>query len=293
MTNTTTIAVGCKINLFLYITARRDNGYHELDTLFFPLPKPGDTLELRPGAPKSGLKLTCSKPKLAGENNLVAKAYRKFADRTGFKPDLHVHLVKESPIGAGLGGGSADCAAMLTYLNGQAGNQALGEAELAALAATLGADVPFFLLNTPARATGIGEVLTPVAVDMAGLSLVLITPAVHVSTAWAYQTHDVLGQPSTRPGNIAEDFLTGAGETDSYPIRPGGMALANDFERVVLPAFPELSELKQELASQGAAQAVMSGSGAALFGLFDRREEAEKAKEHFLDRQISAYAFHF
>lgn len=290
----TTIHAGCKINLYLFITGVRDDGYHELDTLFFPLPSPCDTLTIDKGDPGTGLSLTCSDPKLAGESNLVAKAYRAFVQASGFAPDLAVHLDKKSPIGAGLGGGSGDCAAMLKHLNAMADEQALEDSTLAALAAKLGADVPFFLLNTPARATGIGDVLTPVDVDMTGLSLVLLTPQVHISTPWAYKAFDDLGEPTGRPENfLGQKFLTGPGETVSDPIRPAGMGLANDFERVVFPAHPELAGLKEELLSAGAIEAVLSGSGASLFGLFPDRTNAEGVVKELSGWNIPAHAFHF
>lgn len=266
---------GCKLNLHLRILARREDGYHELDTLFYPLREPSDTLnvEVRPSG--EGLRLTCSDPALEGPDNLVARAYAAFAEATGFAPALRARLDKAVPTGAGLGGGSADAAAMLLHLNALAGSLALSVSGLHALAAGLGADVPFFLGPTlagpvPARASGIGEKLVPVDAEetnLAGLNMLLVLPDVAVPTARAYALWD----------KASEERLTGQGLEHRLTPLFSGMWLRNDFEGVVFQGYPQLRRLKERLLAMGAAAALMSGSGSALFGLFRERDAARAA----------------
>lgn len=284
---TRSLAPGCKINLFLRILGRRPDGYHELSTLFFPLPAPGDVLHVEPGPAGSSLRLTCSDPALETDANLVAKAYRAFVAASGLTPDLHVHLDKQVPMGAGLGGGSADAAAMLALLNEAAAptGQALSPVTMASIAARLGADVPFFLLGTPALASGIGEQLQPVQVDLRGQSLLLVCPAAHVPTAWAYTAWDEL--------QAATPSLTPPAERIMDPFCPAAAALANDFETAVLPAYPELRALKQELLREGADQAVMSGSGASFFALYADREAARRAEARHGQQSQAVWLYEF
>lgn len=257
---TTTLRIGCKINLYLEIAGRRPDGYHELRTLFYPIPEPHDSLELEFSG--DGLALTCSEQALETPSNLVARAYEAFAGRTGFRPGVRAHLVKSIPCGAGLGGGSADAAALLGWLNAQAGNMALSGETLAGLAADLGADVPFFLENVPAWGTGIGEHLAPSACDLGGLHLLVAVPAQRVPTAWAYSAWDAAGQ------NGAPGILTSAASTAMRPFCVSGTLIANSFEAVVFPAHPSVRALKERFLSLGASASAMSGSGSAVFGLF-------------------------
>jgi 4-diphosphocytidyl-2-C-methyl-D-erythritol kinase len=281
----TTLRAGCKINLYLEILARREDGYHELRTLFHPLPEPRDTLHVAPAASGAGLRLECDRPGLDGEDNLVARAWRAFAERTGCAPDVSVRLEKRIPLGAGLGGGSSDAAALLGWLNATAAPAAgcapMADEELTALAATLGADVPFFLLARPAWAGGIGERLRPAAVDLADFTLVLVCPDVHVSTAWAYGRWDEL-HPGKDAGREPRDvqgqqtFLTSETREDMSPILHGPR-LFNSFEAAVFPRYPELRAIKERLLAHGAAGALMSGSGASVFALFRDPEAAREA----------------
>lgn len=271
-----------KVNLYLYITGVLDNGYHELDTLFFALDEPRDTLTFLPGTPGSGCTIDCPIPGLSPENNIAFKAYQVFARATGFAPDLLVRIEKHIPTGAGLGGGSSDAATMLRYLNARAQEAALGQDELIQLAAGLGADVPFFIIDTPARATGIGEKLVPESVDFSGLTLVLACPDVHVDTAWAYGAFD--NQDMSSKG-----FLTSA-QTHNTRAAPEATPLFhNDFETVVFRAFPAILKVKELLLQHGASGAAMSGSGASVFALFREVKEAEKAMEHLAAKGVKAY----
>lgn len=257
----------CKVNLVLRITGRREDGYHELETLFLPLPEPHDVLRVTPGEPDRGLLLDCPGVDVPPERNLVHRACTAFAAATGIAPDVRVLVEKHIPSGAGLGGGSSDAAAMLAYLNEHAGAAALTPERLAETALGLGADVPFFLLGRPALAHGVGERLQPVEVDLSGLHLLLLCPSEHVDTAWAYREWDArrLGKPH---GAGLPQVLTGPGEMDTGSLCPWPVCLENDFEAAVFPAFPTLRRYKEELLRLGAAGAVMSGSGASIVAAF-------------------------
>ena len=286
MPTTHRLVAGCKINLYLHITGLLPGGYHSLDTLFFPLAEPHDVLDVTSNSDSKEFELTCSNPALNGDDNLIAQAWRAFGGRTGYRPPMKVHLTKNIPTGAGLGGGSSDAAAILLLLNDLAEDRALSPTELNELAASLGADVPFFLLNQPAKALGIGDQLTPVDMDMRGLTLLLACPNEHVPTGWAYKAWDELhpdgGASLTRPKHAGKG-----------PFCPADMDLANDFEQVVLPAFPRLERFKQELVESGAVKAVMSGSGAAIFGLYANEDAAQTARERLSAMDVTVHVIHF
>lgn len=263
-----------KINLSLRITRRRPDGYHELESLFAPVPGLFDTLEIA-SAPE-GCRLEPGIPGLAAEDNLIYKAWASFGEATGFRPGVRVALTKRIPSGAGLGGGSSDAAAMLLWLNGQAGERALEPAALNALAAKLGADVPFFLIGGPAWATGIGEVLSPVALDLSPFILVLVMPDIHVSTPWAYRRWDELNPEAARQ-NDREELLTIEDHAHMNRSSLSPLKVRNDFEMAVFPEHPRLRRIKETLLGQGAACCAMSGSGSSLFALFREPERALEA----------------
>ncbi len=271
------LRAGCKVNLFLNITGRRPDGYHTLETLFLPLPEPYDLLEIdtRSG---SGLVFYCDDTDLSGPDNTVRKAYERYAAATGFAPSLAVTLRKGIPHGAGLGGGSADAGVFLRHLNElapQHGCSGLDDAALLALAAGIGADVPFFLLNRPALATGVGDALTPVEPPLPGWRLVLVCPPVRVNTAWAFRAWDE--KKTILP---SAETLTRAGDTDTNPL-VHGWHVENSFEPVVFAAYPQLSQIVAKFRTMKATAAAMSGSGSSLFGLFQSAEAAQKAVTAF------------
>ncbi len=275
-----TLKAPAKVNLYLEIKSRRPDGYHELLTLFHHLREPCDILEIEPLKPGRGLVLDCSIPGLRDQDNLIFKAWNGFAQATGFGPDMRVRLVKNIPTGAGLGGGSTDAAAILRFLNGQAGDRALDSGRLNALAASLGADVPFFLMDGPAWATGIGEKLTPADVNLAGLTLLLVCPDVHVSSARAYSDWDkrYANHPETK---AAKGFLTSTGSDNNNPFPNSQLVLFNDFESTVFDAHSELRKIKEKFLLLGACGAVMSGSGSSVFGLFREETTARGAAMEF------------
>lgn len=282
MSATSLLRSGCKVNLDLHITGRRPDGYHELDTLFLPLPEPHDEMHItrREG---TGLTLHCTEPGIDTRHNTLTKAYTLYAETSGFAPGLDITLVKGVPHGAGLGGGSADAAALLAYLD-ELAPAPMGRDELVTIAARIGADVPFFLYDGPCSATGIGERLTPTANPYAGFTLVLACPDVQVSTAWAYRAWDT--QHETRQKTRA--CLT----TESLPDRTSFSReswLHNSFERAVYMTFPELRSLKETLLRQRAAAALMSGSGASVFALYRDKVDADAAVELLRSQGIRVY----
>jgi 4-diphosphocytidyl-2-C-methyl-D-erythritol kinase len=277
------LAAGCKINLFLQIIGRRDDGYHELRTLFYPLPAPCDLLYIMEGEGGVGLSVACDHQDLGGGSNILHKAYSLYVEATGFRPDLAIVLEKRIPMGAGLGGGSSDAAVLLSYLNDAAGTRALREEELVALAAKTGADVPFFLKNEPSLATGIGEVLEPVDVDLEPFELLLLCPNVHVSTVEAYKSWDLLQNDP--------DFLTTVDSGDKKPFCFSDVVLFNSFEPVVFPRYPVLRELKMSMLGLGAACCLMSGSGSSLYALFRSGGERREACL-WLESRAIPYFFH-
>ncbi|MFW5836808.1 MAG: 4-(cytidine 5'-diphospho)-2-C-methyl-D-erythritol kinase [Desulfovibrionaceae bacterium] len=285
-----TITARPKVNLYLEITGVRDDGYHELKTLFYPLPGPLDELQLTRGGPGSGFALECEDEDLCTPSNLVWKAYDAFAAATGFAPDVVCRLVKRIPSGASLGGGSSDAAAMLRWLQEQAGERALDRARLVSLAAKLGADAPFFLGDGPAWATGVGEELTPAEADLSGWSLVLVCPATKVNTAFAYQEWD---RRFAEKGEGAPAILTCDLKRDMGSFCPRLPALLNSLESAVFPVYPGLGRIKEALLSLGASGAMMSGSGSSLFGLFRKRSTAVLAAQRLATARVEAQAHHF
>lgn len=273
------IRTGCKVNLWLRVTGRLENGYHTLDSFFLPLPEPHDTLTISPLPPgtEPGLRFTCSVPELEWEKGTVHKTHDRFAAATGFSPPVSLHLEKGIPMGAGLGGGSADAAAFLLSLNRlakKAGHAGLSPDGLTALAAGIGADVPFFLHNTPARVGGIGEIITPAANPARGMYLLLLCPALHVPTPWAFAAFDALAAQN------AQSNLTFSPGTDRKPFVHEA-CFQNDLEPAVFETYPELTELRTRLLAAGAVSALMSGSGSSLFGLFAEKARARTAMAAF------------
>lgn len=243
-----------KINLGLNIVERRPDGYHNIETVFYPIPL-CDALEIVPSHGTDAT-LTCygNEVNCPVEKNLVMKAYRLLQQRHQLPP-VDIFLYKHIPDGAGLGGGSSDAAFTLSTLNHMF-SLGLGSEELAAHAATLGADCAFFIYNTPMMATGIGDVMSPISVSIEGLTLLLIKPPVSVPTKAAY------AQVTPKPAQVPIPSIL---EQEPQQWRD---ALVNDFEASVFAQYPELAHIKQSLYDAGALYAAMSGSGSSIFGIF-------------------------
>lgn len=245
-----------KINLGLNITEKRPDGYHNLETIFYPIPLE-DALEACPR--KEGLgsySLSQSGLSIEGdaENNLVVKAY-KLLDETYHLPPVDIYLHKHIPSGAGLGGGSADAAFMLKLLN-RMYRLNLTDDQLEAYAARLGADCAFFVRNQPTYAEGIGNIFSPVELSLAGWQLLLVKPNIFVST------RDAFARIRPRhPERNLRDLI-------NQPVESWKDSIINDFEESVFPQFPAIGDIKTELYHLGAVYASMSGSGSSVYGLF-------------------------
>lgn len=249
-----------KINLGLYVTRRRDDGYHDIETIFYPVTF-HDSLEIVP-ATEPQLHLSGLKVGSNIQENLVWKAYQLLQERhPGKIPALNIYLHKAIPMGAGLGGGSADGAFMLSLINNFC-NLHLDKATLAALALELGSDCPFFIYNTPQLATGRGEHMSNISIDLASYSIQLICPKVHVST------RDAFGMMVPKTASFD---LTHLG---TLPVNRWKDTVSNDFEAPVFRQHPVLASIKTQLYQQGAIYASMSGSGSALYGIFPKGSRA-------------------
>ncbi|ACV68129.1 4-(cytidine 5'-diphospho)-2-C-methyl-D-erythritol kinase [Desulfohalobium retbaense] len=279
-------APGCKANLYLRITGQREDGYHELESLFLPLQQPSDQIHFEPGAPGSGLTLTCSDPDLATPSNSIRVAYETFRSVSDKAPDLRIHLDKQVPQGAGLGGGSADAACVLQYLHAHV-CPGLPEQDLQRLALQVGADVPFFLHRQPCWVSGIGERLEPLPVSFAQWRFLVVCPDVSISTGWAYRIWDEMQSAFQI---LRQEDLTSPRHAYRQCCSSGALVLYNSFEQAVFPYFPELGKLKQALLAAGMDACVMSGSGSALVGLTRNAMTLESVCSKLEARRVSFYA---
>ena len=245
----------CKINLGLSILAKRADGYHELETVFYPIAV-SDALEILPAA---NLTMTQSGIAVPGDpaQNLCLKAYHLLKKDFPQLPPVQMHLHKNIPMGAGLGGGSSDGTAALIMLNQQF-DLGLNEQQLIDYASQLGSDCPFFVYNKACHASGRGEILTPINLDLSNYQFLLVHPGVHIATAWAFQQLN----PNTKSESIQSII--------EKPITDWKNTLINDFEAPVFKAEPTLSVIKDQLYQLGAIYASMSGSGSSLFGIFPK-----------------------
>lgn len=245
----------CKINIGLNVVSRREDGYHNLETIFYPVPLYDDirvTSADRDGIHLEGIALDGNP-----DDNLVLRAVRLLRDGGHDVPPVHISLRKNIPSGAGLGGGSSDAACVLKALNSHLG-LGLGTGGMQRMLAGLGADCPFFVECKPVYAEGIGDVFSPVELDLGGWHLVLVKPDEHISTKEAYAS--VRPKPSSSP--LTEDVM--------LPVEEWKGRIANDFEASVFPSHPRVSDIRGRLYSMGASYACMSGSGSTVFGLFRR-----------------------
>lgn len=256
-----------KINLGLNIVNRRSDGYHDIETVFFPIAL-HDAVEIVPAkGTESTLTTYGNSIDCPTEKNLVMKAYRSL-EKEFRLPPVDIYLHKNIPDGAGLGGGSSDAASALLILN-EMFNLNISQQDLAVRASRLGADCAFFIYNTPMMATGIGDILQPIDVKLNEKVLLLIKPDVSVPTAEAYS--------KVTPKKSDYD-LTGL---LTSPIETWHNTLKNDFEPSVFNTHPVLAKIKAQIYDSGAIYASMSGSGSSLFGIFDNANMAENAKSVF------------
>ena len=245
-----------KINLGLNITERRPDGYHNLETVFYPIPL-CDALEITDANKTS---LTISGLNIEGdiEKNLVVKAYRLLEE--DFKlPTIEINLLKKIPCGAGLGGGSSDAAFTIKILN-EKYNLNITEKQQKEYASKLGADCAFFISNKPSYATGIGNILKDINLSLSNYYIYLIKPNIHISTAEAYSS--II--PQKNEVSLQDIIL-------KTPIEEWKNYIFNDFEKSIFKQHQEIKELKETLYKQGALYASMSGSGSSVFGIFKHK----------------------
>lgn len=249
----------CKINLGLHIINKREDGFHNLETVFYPIPL-ADSLELiennsnlfnSVSFKSFGLSIDGSL-----ENNLIVKAYRLLANDFKLKA-VDFYLLKNVPMGAGLGGGSSNAAFALKLLNGSL-KLNLSNKQLENYAAILGSDCAFFIENKPSYATGRGEILEPINIDLNGYFIVLVKPNIHVSTAEAFANVYKRGEGSMPLKELIKK-----------PIEKWKGMIENDFEKSVVNYHPSIGLMKDKLYENSAIYASMSGSGASVFGLFE------------------------
>jgi len=241
----------CKVNMGLRVVRKRPDGYHDLETIFVPIYGLHDELEVVPAPSfaftQEGITVDC-----APEDNLIIKCYRQLAAKYPQIGPVSIRFKKNIPFGAGLGGGSSDAAHMAIALNELFG-LGLCKAQLAAEVASLGADCAFFIYNVPCFAEGIGDILTPIDLDLKGTRIVMIKPNEGVSTREAYSGIRITGEGLQVTGDFSQYI--------------------NDFEETVFPHHPMIAHIKKRLLDAGAFYASMSGSGSTVFGLFKNDAE--------------------
>ena len=255
-----------KINLGLNVVEKRPDGYHNLQTVFYPVPIK-DALEVQvmdeafPSDYDCDLKVTNITIEGDEQRNLVVRAYQVLKQDFPTLPRIHTHLWKGIPTQAGMGGGSSDCAYMMLLLNQQF-QLGLTDEQLIEYAAKLGADCAFFILSRPCYAEGIGEKLQPIDLSLSGYYIAVVRPDIPVPTKEAFSR--------IRPHYPTQNCR----ETVMQPIETWRNTLINDFEESVFALHPEIGDIKQRLYDIGATYAAMSGSGSALFGLFKKQPDS-------------------
>jgi 4-diphosphocytidyl-2-C-methyl-D-erythritol kinase len=271
-----TVRSYAKINLGLYVLAKRGDGFHELATVFHRI-NLFDTISFE--ASGGGVTLDCNRDDIPRDSgNLCVRAAEALL-RDHRHVGVHMYLQKNIPSGAGLGGGSSNAAAVLRVLPSLLGLD-LPDEERMEIAAMLGSDIPFFLQDSSAEASGRGEILTPFTWQ-APWWILLVHPGVHVSTAWAYgQLHPRI--PAETP-RLREALLRA--DTDGEAL---GTVLHNDFEAVVMDAFPAIREVRDRMLASGALGALMSGSGSSVFGLFRDERAAAACAAQFPEEYVTS-----
>ena len=245
----------CKINLGLNIVNKRDDGYHDIETVFFPI-QLKDSLEV---IENEKLEFSTSGFSIEGEpeKNLCIRAFNLLKKDFPQLPSVQMHLHKAIPMGAGLGGGSADGAFTLKLLNNKF-DLSLSEKQLINYSLQLGSDCPFFILNKPCFATGRGEILEQTELNLSEYKFLIVRPPIHISTAWAFSTIEPL-----KPVKLIKQII-------QQPIATWRTELINDFEKPVFEKHPEIKNIKDKLYDAGATYASMSGSGSAVYGIFSK-----------------------
>jgi 4-diphosphocytidyl-2-C-methyl-D-erythritol kinase len=258
-----------KINLGLNVVAKRPDGFHNIETIFYPIPL-CDALEISKSESNQAYQFSSSgiPINIDDSDNIVVKAFELIREEYQI-PGTAIHLHKNIPFGAGLGGGSADAAFMIKMLNDEY-QLNLSTEKMEELACQLGSDCPFFISNAPVFAEGKGEIFSPAKVNLSGYYILLIKPDIHISTPEAYRG------VSPKASEQALQKLI------ERPVEEWKECIFNDFEDSIFPNHPELAQLKEQLYEEGAVYAAMSGSGSTIFGLFKSEPMINESwKKHF------------
>jgi 4-diphosphocytidyl-2-C-methyl-D-erythritol kinase len=246
----------CKINLGLNIISKREDGYHDLETVFLPIHFT-DVLEI---LPSDETEFTITGLHVDAKDNLCIKAYDLLKHEFPQLPAIKMHLHKLIPMGAGLGGGSSDAAFTLQLLN-EKFQLKLSVEQLLDYALRLGSDGPFFIINKPCFATGRGEILQRINIDLANYKLLIVNPGIHIDTKWAFSKI------------TPKQLTTSIQQTIEQPIEKWKYNLQNDFEIPVFAEYPEIEKIKTGLYEAGAVYASMSGSGSTVYGIFKKETD--------------------
>jgi len=251
-----------KINLGLRVTGKRADGYHNIQTIFYPLPF-YDVLEIIPGDGVHEVSFTQTGIQLPGSDaeNLCIKAYRFLKKEFPSLPSVKMHLHKVIPAGAGLGGGSSDASSTLMMLN-EIFNTGLDATQLSEIALMLGSDCPFFISNTASYAEGRGELLTPVQIDLSTYRILVVNPGIHITTKNAFS----LVEPSAHSSVKLTQIIV-------QPVERWQELLVNQFENPVFKLYPQIASIKEMMIQHGALYASLSGSGSTVFGIFREKPE--------------------
>jgi 4-diphosphocytidyl-2-C-methyl-D-erythritol kinase len=258
-----------KINLGLRVIEKRRDGYHNIETVFYPLTL-SDIIEITPLSDNPGryaFRNTGEKVGVDPSENLCIKALNEL-NKHRHIPPVSIHLHKIIPSGSGLGGGSSDAAFVLKTLNDLFHLQ-LSLPELASIAGRIGSDCPFFIHNKPLLAQGRGEIFKPVEIDLTGIHILLVHPGISVSSGWAY-SHV---KPGKQSGSVSAILRTDPGDWQGK--------LFNDFEPGIFNAYPQIESIRNKMLSAGAFYASMTGSGSAVYGLFNKPAEPGMITEEF------------
>jgi 4-diphosphocytidyl-2-C-methyl-D-erythritol kinase len=266
----------CKINLGLHITHKRDDGYHDLETIFYPIGIK-DVLEIIHSDDQENECLFSSTGLTIQGNtsdNLCIKAYQLLKSDFPSLPPIQMHLHKLIPMGAGLGGGSADGAFALKLIN-QLFHLEIPYTILIQYALKLGSDCPFFIINEACLGKGRGEILQRINLDLSQYQFLIVNPGIHIGTGWAFS------QISPKP--VSYSLLS----IINQPIQEWKHQLCNDFEAPVMLAYPEIAQIKEQLYGAGALYASMSGSGSTMYGIFEKGQHPQiPFPNHYLTRLV-------
>jgi 4-diphosphocytidyl-2-C-methyl-D-erythritol kinase len=248
----------CKINIGLQVIGKRADGYHDLQTIFYPVPIK-DALEIIDDPTINSIEFSFSGITIDEkfENNLCIKAYELIKKDFPALPGMRMHLHKAIPMGAGLGGGSADAAFTLEMINKKY-HLNLTHQQLKEYALLLGSDCPYFLINKPCIASGRGEILEDIQLDLSSYKILVVNPAIHINTGWAFSVLDTAGK------------ITDLASVIKKPVSEWREIVFNDFEVPVFNAYPEIRSIKESMYSSGALYAAMSGSGSSVYGIFQK-----------------------